>query len=979
MTSAAIYARVSSARQKKDQTIGSQTAALRDHARQLGADLPEEWVFEDEGHSGATLVRPALEALRDLAAQGCIDVVLVYSPDRLARKFAYQALLIEEFARAGVRVEFVRGPRGDTPEDQLMVQFQGMFAEYEKAQLMERYRRGKAHRARAGSVNVLSGAPFGYRYLRKTDHAGAAYEIIGHEAVLVAEMFRRYADDGASIADLARWLTSQGAATRTGKSRWDRSVVWAMLRNPAYAGTAVFGKTMAVAGTPAINRVARLQGRSVPRAVKTVDRPKEEWTQIPVPAIVDQATFERAGQRLEDNKRFAARNTKVPSLLQGLAACSACGYGYYRTSARTTSKKIYYYRCLGSDDYRYEGGRVCGNKPVRADYLGTVVWDHITHLLADPALIRAEISKRLEQARTADPATRQRKRLELALAKATTAITRMIEAFQEQLITIDELRSRMPDLRARETGLRGQLDALDAQLADQEAYLKLADDLEGFLTQLRASTSGASVPERQRVLRLLVKDVLVGPDKITIRHRIPTRTARSTARGHEAQPDTEGDQRPGYPLRWGRDNTALGSSLPGRREPFPGLENPCLQPPGDHPPRGETAEHSQQVPVADLVERACQVSVKNPHPPGFPAQGVIQGFYRVVTAAARPEPVGPGLEPGLPLGLQRITYPCLMAPIRKNRNSEWPHFCLVTGFRYIHPPDRGRPMRADRGVHLHRHLGPGLAGQCDQPVDSRNPAARVALRHLPHADQRAAPAPQHQLLHVPGQRPVTFLHRLEDPAAQPPYLLLMEPPVHTIPGVTIKRGQALRSVHRGVQLAHQFRHLRSLSPQRLTCPRQRSFEPGRKTGIRASYTKTIREEFPVPQPRFPAAFRPPGICFPGHPVLPGNSAPLTVGLPHRLRIPAPVVRTHSRVSTFRTRETRTGPGALFTPGTAVSAGHRIVRGRRLPPLNGRFLPSRHSHPARDVDVTRHQQGFPDSRPIPVLPLACDRHGWSSGP
>ena len=131
MTSAAIYARVSSARQKKDQTIGSQTAALRAHARQLGADLPEEWVFEDEGHSGATLVRPALEALRDLAAQGCVDVVLCYSPDRLARKFAYQALLLEEFARAGVRAEFVRGPRGDSPEDQLLIQFQGMFAEYE--------------------------------------------------------------------------------------------------------------------------------------------------------------------------------------------------------------------------------------------------------------------------------------------------------------------------------------------------------------------------------------------------------------------------------------------------------------------------------------------------------------------------------------------------------------------------------------------------------------------------------------------------------------------------------------------------------------------------------------------------------------------------------------------------------------------------------------------------------------------------------
>jgi len=551
VTSAAIYARVSSARQKKDQTIGSQTAALRDHARQLGVDLPEEWVFEDEGHSGATLVRPALEALRDLAAQGCVDVVLCYSPDRLARKFAYQALLIEEFARAGVRVEFVRGPRGDSPEDQLMVQFQGMFAEYEKAQLMERYRRGKAHRARTGSVNVLSGAPFGYRYIRKSDHAGAAYEITGHEAVLVAEMFRRYADDGASIAGLARWLASQGALTRTGKSRWDRSVVWAMLRNPAYAGTAVFGKTMAVAGSPALNRVARLQGRSVPRAVKTVDRPKEEWTQIPVPAIVTEDTFERVQQRLADNKRFASRNSKVPSLLQGLAACSACGYGYYRTSTTTTNKKIYYYRCLGSDDYRYGGGRVCGNKPVRADYLDTVVWDHITGLLADPALIRTEISKRLDTARTSDPVTRQRKRLELELAKATASITAMIEAFQEQLLTIDELRARMPQLRARQANLQGQIDALNAQAADREAYLKLADDLEGFLTQLRGNAATAAVGQRQRILRLLVKDVLIGPEKITIRHRIPTRGDRSATRQHDTETATEGEHRPGLSIALG--------------------------------------------------------------------------------------------------------------------------------------------------------------------------------------------------------------------------------------------------------------------------------------------------------------------------------------------------------------------------------------------------------------------------------------------
>ena len=548
MTAAAIYARVSSARQAKDQTIGSQLSALREHAATSRLDVPEEWVFADDGHSGATLARPALEALRDLAAQGCLDVVLVYSPDRLARKFAYQALLIEELARCGVRVEFVKGPRGDSPEDQLMVQFQGMFAEYEKAQIMERYRRGKAYRAKSGSVNVLSGAPFGYRYVRKTPESGARYEVVPHEAVLVAEMFRRYADDGAAIADLGRWLTSQGVPTRTGKDRWDRSVLWGMLRNPAYAGTAVFGKTQAVHEPAGLNRTARLAGRTVPRQVRVADRPKEEWTEIPVPALVEEETFDRVQQRLADNKRFAARNTRVPSLLQGLAACASCGYGYYRTSATTTArKKIYYYRCLGSDDYRYEGGRVCQNKPVRAGYMDEVVWDHVTALLADPSLIRAEIGKRIERARTSDPVTRKRGQLGQALAKTTASIA----AFSEQLLTIDELRARMPDLRARETGLKDQIAALDAQAADRDAYLRLADDLEGFLARLRQSSATATTEDKQRVLRALVQDILIGPDKITIRHRIPVREHAASG-GHHDTTDTEGDMRNSYLLRWGR-------------------------------------------------------------------------------------------------------------------------------------------------------------------------------------------------------------------------------------------------------------------------------------------------------------------------------------------------------------------------------------------------------------------------------------------
>jgi len=594
MSNAAIYARVSSARQKEQQTIGSQTAALRAHAGQLGLDVPPQWVFCDEGHSGATLVRPALEKLRDLVAQLPVEVVLVYSPDRLARKYAYQTLLIEEFARAGTSVVFIKGPASDTPEDALLVQFQGMIAEYERAQIIERTRRGKAHRARQGTVNVLSGAPFGYRYVRKNEHADARYEVVPHEAAIVAELFRRYVEDGAAIADLARWLTAADVPTRTGKHRWDRSVLWGMLRNPAYAGRACFGKTMRTADQPGLNRAARMQGRSTPRSYSVRDRDRQDWLEIAVPAIVTEDTWERVQRRLEDNKRYAARNSKVPSLLQGLAACTSCGYSYYRGHTTTTAgNKIYYYRCLGSDNYRYEHGRVCDNKPVRTDYLDKVVWDHITGLLASPQLIRAEIDRRLEQLRTADPTTARQQRLQQALAKSTAAITRLIKAYQEELITIDELRERMPGLRARETSLHSQLDALAAQITDRDAYLKLADDLEGFLARLRHNATTATLTEQQRVLRLLVKDVLIGPERITVRHCIPVgaSTPAATPKITDGDDDEEPAQR--SPLRWRSLLAAAGQYrlVRARRVFRRGLaDGQCHHLPADQAPPGRVAD-----------------------------------------------------------------------------------------------------------------------------------------------------------------------------------------------------------------------------------------------------------------------------------------------------------------------------------------------------------------------------------------------------
>ena len=396
-----------------------------------------------------------------------------------------------------------------------------MIAEYERALIAERTRRGKTHRARAGMVNVLGGAPYGYRYVHRSDDTEARYEIVEDQAFVVRELFRRYVEDHVAIAELVRRLGAEGIPTSTGKARWDRSTIWGMLRNPAYARRAAYLKTGRADGPPVINRVARRQGRSVSRHARTRPRPVEDRIEIAVPAIVDEDTFAAAQRRLEDNRRFSARNTKEPSLLMGLVSCQSCGYAYYRTSTRTKNRKLYYYRCLGSDDYRYEHGRVCTNQPVRADYLDELVWGQVTALVADPALVQNELDRRLAELRAANPATAERSRLELELTRATKSMARLVHGYQHDLLTLDELRARMPDLRAKEASLRGSLASLEAQLFDRDTYLKLAEDLEGFLDRLRDTTDTATIQSRQKVLRSVVKEVLVGPERVIIRHSIP--------------------------------------------------------------------------------------------------------------------------------------------------------------------------------------------------------------------------------------------------------------------------------------------------------------------------------------------------------------------------------------------------------------------------------------------------------------------------
>jgi DNA invertase Pin-like site-specific DNA recombinase len=243
----AIYARVSSDQQAERHTIDSQLSDLKARASGDGHCVRDDMLFVDNGHSGTGLVRSALERLRDMVALSAVDVAYVHAPDRLSRSHAHQVLPLGEFARAGTRVVFLNRPIGGSPEDNLLLQLQGMFAEYERAKVPERSRRGKRHRARAGAVSVLSRAPYGHRYISREAGGGAArYDVDEDAARVVREIFAWVGHERLTLAAVCRRLRAAEVPSPSGKAHWSRAMIHTMLLNPAYAGQAVYGRRRCV-------------------------------------------------------------------------------------------------------------------------------------------------------------------------------------------------------------------------------------------------------------------------------------------------------------------------------------------------------------------------------------------------------------------------------------------------------------------------------------------------------------------------------------------------------------------------------------------------------------------------------------------------------------------------------------------------------------------------------------------------------------
>ena len=508
----AAYARVSTERQAESQTIEQQLAALRAYAAEHGWVLADEQIYRDEGWSGARLDRPALDRLRDAIGRAQVDTLLIASPDRLARRYAYQVWLLEECARAGCAVIFLDRPPTDDPQDALLVQIRGAVAEYERAVIADRTRRGRLAALQAGQLLPWTSPPYGYRVDPRAPRDPAGVALDDERAAVVRRIFAWYVEDGLTLHAIAQRLTAAGTPTATGQARWGPTSVGGILRNSAYRGTAYGNRERRV---PAQRRYP-LSGRAPRRAggVSAQARPQDGWIGVAVPAIVAADRFAAAQERLARNRAWSPRNTQGEYLLRRLVSCRRCG----RAECVSNNGRYAYYRCAPRAG---EGHARCQERSVPTGALDAVVWADLCQVLTDPAVLEEAV--RRAQAGWLNDDARAARHHDLRQRHATLdrQRQRLIDAYAAETITLAELRTRVQALDARLADLAHEERQLAASTEQQAQIALVASRLEAFRASIAQGLDQASFTRRRELVELLIERVLVDPPEVEIRFVIP--------------------------------------------------------------------------------------------------------------------------------------------------------------------------------------------------------------------------------------------------------------------------------------------------------------------------------------------------------------------------------------------------------------------------------------------------------------------------
>ena len=505
----AIYARVSTERQQKEQTINSQIKELEQYAKKKKYTIVKRYI--DEGWSGSLLVRPALDELRDDCAKKEFEAVLITCPDRLARKYVYQEIVIEEIKKSGIEVIFLNRPIADTPEDQMLLGMQGLIAEYEREKIKERCRRGKLHKARKGLV-IGGIAPYAYRYIKKTTEKDGYYEITQEEAKVVKQMFGLLVNEQMSTRGIAKYLTEHQIPPSKGGNRWVDSTVGGILRNETYAGTTYYNKGYCVETE---NNGASKYRRNKKNSRRM--RPKDQWIPIKVPAIIDRRTWQLAQAQLKRNSELSPRNVKYQYLLQGLVFCGDCGCRY----AGIPYNKTLFYRC-SNRQRNFPLPPDCKRGCIKGEKLESAVWDSVCEAIKNPKLLMTQIKElRRKRVSRKDVLDGKIRKTESRISKVKNQEDRMLDAYTDGTVTLEQLRGQMDRIRQNKQQLEEEKRRLIEEKNEYGSRAAKETNIKEFCELVEERLDSFGFQEKRKFLKLLIDKVWFEGDCVRIEGAIP--------------------------------------------------------------------------------------------------------------------------------------------------------------------------------------------------------------------------------------------------------------------------------------------------------------------------------------------------------------------------------------------------------------------------------------------------------------------------
>ena len=522
----AIYVRVSTVTHSQQHTIEEQINRLRTSLLSRGETPADGHIFRDEGRSGATLNRPALDRLRDGARLGDYDHILVTSPDRLARNYVHQMVLLEEFERAGCRVEFLDQPLGDTPHEHLLLQIRGAVAEYERTLIGERMRRGRLARYRAGLL--LPWVQPVYGYLLDVEHPRDPAGVRVHEvqSAVVRQIFAWYLEDGASLSSVVNRLFVHGVASPMGRPRWRHTTVRFLLRNPAYTGTLYAGRSRALRSR---GRRCALQPIGKRHDGSMAPRPREEWVAAgSIPALVTQEQYELVQQKLARNRQFASRNNKVHDyLLRGLISCGLCRLA----CTGRTLKGYAYYTCAGKRamEAASKGGR-CRSRLTPVGQVDEIVWKDLCEIIQHPELVTLELERAWGGQWLPEELQARRASLRKARVGLEQQLERLTAAYLGGVIKLEEYERRRREIEAKAEAFHSQEGELEQQVERRNELGGMVGRVEDYCRRIGEGLAGASFEQKRRLIELLIDRVIVTETEVEVRYVIPTSASGEHAR-----------------------------------------------------------------------------------------------------------------------------------------------------------------------------------------------------------------------------------------------------------------------------------------------------------------------------------------------------------------------------------------------------------------------------------------------------------------